>query len=122
MEERPQTVLTAVLNCTLIIMAKAVKEGHSESWEGIFQRGGCCTIKKLLSRKFILALVAAVFSVILALSGAGGEIGTVCSVVAAFIAPITYVLTEGRLDAKALEMISESAKEASKAISPNDGE
>lgn len=56
----------------------------------------------------------------LALSGAGGEIGAICSVIAAFIAPITYVITEGKLDSKALEMLSESAKEASQAVRSRD--
>ncbi len=64
-----------------------------------------------------MALVAAVFALILALSESGGEIGTICSAVAAFVAPVTYVLTEGRLDAKALELISESAKKASDVFS-----
>ncbi len=77
-------------------------------------------IKKFLSRKFILTVVSATFSIVFALSGAGGEIGSVCSVIAAFSAPVIYVVTEGRIDAKALSMISESADKVSKIIENKD--
>lgn len=70
-------------------------------------------IKKFLSRKFILTLISAAFSILFALGGIGGDVGTVCSVVAAFFAPIIYVITEGKIDSKALSMLSESARKAS---------
>ena len=73
-------------------------------------------IKKFLSRKFILTVISAIFSLVFALSGAGGEIGTLCSVVASFSAPVIYVITEGKIDAKALTMISESVDKVSEII------
>ena len=73
-------------------------------------------IKKFLSRKFILTLISAVFSLTFALSGIGGDVGTVCSVVAAFSAPTIYVITEGKIDSKALLMLSESASKASEIV------
>ena len=73
-------------------------------------------IKKLLSRKFILTLISAVFSVVFAFSGVGGDVGAVCSVIAAFSAPIVYVVTEGKIDEKALSMISESADKVSEIL------
>lgn len=73
-------------------------------------------IKRFLSRKFLLTLLASAFAVFSALSGFAGEIGTLCSVAAAFIVPVSYVVTEGRIDAKALEMLSESSKKASEVL------
>lgn len=73
-------------------------------------------IKKFLSRKFILTLLSSVFSTAFALSGIGGEVGTVCSVIAAFCTPIIYVVTEGKIDSAALSMLSESAQKASEIV------
>jgi predicted PurR-regulated permease PerM len=73
-------------------------------------------IKKFLSRKFILTLISSAFSVAFALSGLGGSVGTICSIVAAFSAPIIYVITEGKIDSAALSMLSESAQKASEIV------
>ena len=78
-------------------------------------------IKKFLSRKFILTVLSSAFSIVFALSGALGETGTVFSVIAAFFAPVIYVVTEGRIDAKALSMISESVDKVSEIIENKDG-
>lgn len=79
-------------------------------------------IKKFLSRKFILTVISVAFSLVFALSGVGGDIGAVCSVVAAFFAPIIYVITEGKIDSKALLMLSESACKASEIVKNKDSE
>lgn len=79
-------------------------------------------IKKFLSRKFILTLLSSAFSVVFALSGIGGDIGTICSVVAAFCAPVIYVVTEGKIDSAALSMLSESAQKASEIVKNKDSE
>jgi len=71
------------------------------------------TMKKFLSRKFILTLISSAFSIVFALSGVGGDVGSVCSIIALFSAPVIYVITEGKIDAKALSMLSESADKAS---------
>ena len=73
-------------------------------------------IKKFLSRKFILTLISSAFSVAFALSGLGGSVGTICSIVAAFFAPIIYVIPEGKIDSAALSMLSESAQKASEIV------
>lgn len=73
-------------------------------------------IKKLFSRKFILASLAVIFSMAFALSGVGGEIGTVCSMIAAFLSPMIYIIVEGRIDEKALKVISEAAKDISEEL------
>lgn len=77
--------------------------------------------KRFLSRKFLLTVLACILSVVFALSGSAGDIGTLCSVIAAFITPITYIITEGKIDAKALEGISESAKAASEILNTKGG-
>lgn len=79
-------------------------------------------IKKFLSRKFILTLISSVFSIAFALSGVGGDMGTICSVVAAFCAPVVYVVTEGKIDREALLMLSESALKASEIVKSKNSE
>ena len=69
--------------------------------------------KKFLSRKFLLTLASVIFSLVALFSGMLGDLGTALTVISAFAAPIAYVITEGRIDAKALSMLSEAAKEAS---------
>lgn len=79
-------------------------------------------IKKFLSRKFILTLISSVFSIAFALSGVGGNMGTICSIIAAFCAPVIYVVTEGKIDSAALSMLSESALKASEIMKSKDSE
>lgn len=79
-------------------------------------------IKKFLSRKFILTLLSSVFSIAFALSGIGGDVGEVCSVIAAFSAPVIYVITEGKIDREALLMLSESVLKASEAVKNSSNE
>jgi len=52
----------------------------------------------------------------MAFGGNMGEFGSICSLVCAFAAPVCYVVTEGKIDAKALEIMSESAKKASEIL------
>lgn len=77
-------------------------------------------IKKFLSRKFLLAFVSSVFAAVAALCGVAGEVGSICSLIAAFAVPICYVVTEGKIDAAALDMIAQSAKKASEILGSTD--
>lgn len=46
-----------------------------------------------------------------ALSGLGGDVGTVACIVGAIASPIVYVLTEGKIDAAAVDKTADAAKE-----------
>ncbi len=85
--------------------------------------------KKFMSKNFLLTLISGIFSLCAALSGLGGEVGTVCSFICAFASPVIYVIAEGVIDAKALSLVSESVSDASEILSgldkdkkENDGE
>lgn len=59
-------------------------------------------LEKIKSRKFILAVISAISGVAISLSAMGGKVGLVCAVISAIIPPITYIITEGVVDAKAV--------------------
>ena len=61
-------------------------------------------VAKLKSRKFWVSLLSLAISITGALSGIGGDVGTVCCIIGAILAPIVYVLTEGIIDAKAIQL------------------
>lgn len=59
-------------------------------------------LEKIKSRKFILAVISAISGVAISLSAMGGKVGLVCAVISAIIPPITYIITEGVIDARAV--------------------
>lgn len=65
-------------------------------------------LEKFTSRKFILAVVAMILGVVTALAELGGEIGTVCGIIAAIASPLVYIIVEGNIDAKAVELVTEA--------------
>jgi len=67
-------------------------------------------LKNLLSRKFLLTLLTTLSGIATALSGVGGEAGTISGVALAIIPTITYIVTEGKLDKEAIKMMLESAE------------
>ena len=79
-------------------------------------------IKKFLSRKFLLTLLSSLFAACVALSGVSGEIGSICSLIAAFATPVCYVVTEGKIDAASLRMTSDSLKKASEILDEKSAE
>lgn len=65
-------------------------------------------LEKFTSRKFIIAVLTIVAGVATALTEVGGEIGAICGIVAAIIAAAVYIITEGNIDAKAVQLITEA--------------
>ena len=63
---------------------------------------------KLTSRKFILAVLSAVGGVAISLSQLGGKTAIICAVISAIIPPVTYIITEGVIDARAVHLITEA--------------
>ena len=65
-------------------------------------------LEKLKSRKFILAALTMIFGIVTALSELGGTVGTVCGIIAAIVAPIVYIIVEGNIDAKAVQLTKDA--------------
>ena len=64
--------------------------------------------KKLKSRKFILAVLSAIGGVAISLSQLGGKTAIICAVISAILPPVTYIITEGVIDARAVHIITEA--------------
>lgn len=67
-------------------------------------------IEKLKSRKFILAVVTMLLGVVTALTELGGTFGTACGIIAAVLSPLVYIIVEGNIDAKAVNLITEATE------------
>ena len=68
-------------------------------------------MSKFTSRKFIIALLSAIGGVAISLSSLDGKIGVVCAIISAVIPPITYIVTEGIIDAKAIDLTIEAIED-----------
>lgn len=77
--------------------------------------------KKLQSRKFILAILAAVGGVAISLSQFGGKVSVICAIISAVLPAVTYIITEGVIDAKAVNLTAEAAKEVITIVKDKDG-
>lgn len=67
-------------------------------------------LEKFTSRKFIIAVLTMVAGIATALTEVGGEIGSICGILAAVIAPVVYIIVEGNVDAKAVQLITEATE------------
>ena len=68
-------------------------------------------LEKFKSRKFIIAVLTIVLGVATALAEIGGKIGAICGILAAFVSAAVYIIVEGNIDAKAVQLITEGVKE-----------
>lgn len=59
---------------------------------------------KLKSRKFWLTVLTMIATMAGALKGVGGTVGTVACIIGVIVIPVIYVLTEGRIDAKSIQL------------------
>ena len=67
-------------------------------------------LEKFTSRKFIIAVLTMLLGVATALTGVGGEIGAICGIIAAILAAVVYIIVEGNIDAKAVQLITDAAE------------
>lgn len=67
-------------------------------------------LEKLKSRKFIIALLTMVLGIVTALSDLGGTIGTACGIAAAVLAAVVYIIVEGNIDAKAVQLVTDATE------------
>ena len=60
-------------------------------------------IQKLTSRKLWMAIAGVVTGVAMALGAEGSDISTVTGAVTALISVVTYIITEGKVDAESVK-------------------
>ena len=65
-------------------------------------------MEKYKSRKFILAVLSAVGGIAISLSALPGKVGVISAIISAIIPPVTYIITEGVIDAKAVGMLCDA--------------
>lgn len=73
-------------------------------------------IRKITSRKFILALAGIFTGIAMALGVDSSEITTVAGAVTALASAVTYIIVEGRVDAEAVKKSVEATQEAVEVI------
>lgn len=71
---------------------------------------------KFKSRKFWLTLIATLSGIATTLMGVDGEVGIIAGMVVAVLPTIVYVITEGKIDAKAVGMVAEDITEVTEGI------
>lgn len=69
-------------------------------------------IRKLTSRKLWLAVAGVVTGIAVALGVDGSEITTVAGAVTALVSVVTYIVTEGKVDAEGVKNAVESVQGA----------
>lgn len=69
-------------------------------------------IRKLSSRKFWMALAGVATGIAMALGVDGGDITTVAGAITAVASVITYIITEGRIDAEGVKNAVEATENA----------
>lgn len=73
-------------------------------------------IRKLTSRKLWLAIAGVASGIAIAFGVDAGDISTVAGAVTAIISIVTYIRTEGQIDAAAVKSTGESVKDAVETI------
>lgn len=66
-------------------------------------------LKKFTSRKFIITVLTIVVGVATALTETGGKVGAVFGIIAAVAAALVYIIVEGNIAAKAVQLVTKAA-------------
>lgn len=80
----------------------------------------CDFIRKISSRKLWLALAGIATGIAIALGADTSEVSTVAGAVIAIVSVITYIVTEGKIDAAGVKVAIESGQEAVATITSED--
>lgn len=67
--------------------------------------------ERLTSRKFWLAIAGVATGIYTVLGGDGSDISTISGAVVSLVSAMTYIITEGKIDAAAVATAIESAQE-----------
>ena len=69
-------------------------------------------VRKLTSRKLWLAIAGVITGIAMALGVEGSEITTVAGAVTALVSVVTYIVTEGKVDAESVKVAVEATQVA----------
>ena len=69
-------------------------------------------VRKLTSRKLWLSIAGVVTGIAMALGVEGSEITTVAGAVTALVSVVTYIITEGKVDAESVKIAVEATQMA----------
>lgn len=78
-------------------------------------------LRKLSSRKLWMALAGIATGVAMALGAESTEISTVAGAVTAVVSVVTYIITEGKIDAEGVKNAIIEIQDGIEAIERNDG-
>jgi biopolymer transport protein ExbB/TolQ len=73
-------------------------------------------LRKLSSRKLWLAIAGVATGIAVALGASSGDISTVAGAVTAIVSVVTYIVTEGKIDAEGVKTAVEAAQSAVGAV------
>jgi len=73
-------------------------------------------IRKITSRKFILALAGIFTGIAMALGVDSSDISTVAGAVTAIASAVTYIVVEGKVDSEAVKKSVEATQDAVEAV------
>lgn len=79
-------------------------------------------IRKLSSRKLWMAIAGVVTGIAMALGIESTDIGTVAGAVTALVSVVTYIVTEGKVDAEGVKTAVEKTQEAVETIKQTEAE
>ena len=79
-------------------------------------------MEKYVSRKFILAVLSAIGGAAISLSQLEGKVGIIAAVISAIVPAVTYIITEGVVDAKAVGLLCSAVEDVAEVIEGDDGE
>lgn len=78
--------------------------------------------KNLFSRKFLMAMLSVVVGILTMFGVADGTVEVVSSIGLILIPTIIYIVTEGKIDAIAVKLITETVNEIVDVIEEEEGE
>lgn len=78
-------------------------------------------LKKMTSRKFWMAAAGVVTGIAMAFGVEESAVATVAGAITALISVVTYVHTEGRVDAEHVKHVTEKVQDAVELVTGNDG-
>lgn len=79
-------------------------------------------MEKFASRKFILAVLSAIGGAAISLSQLEGKVGIIAAIISAIVPAVTYIITEGVIDAKAVGLLCNAVEDVAEVIEGDDGE
>ena len=77
-------------------------------------------LRKLTSRKFLMALTAVISGIITAIAGGGDEVSTIVGSAMTITATVVYCIMEGVVDAKSVHKVADAAVDIAEELGASD--